>query len=398
MIVIGGGIGGLLVAALCPKVTLFERTSQVGGRFRNIPFRGFQLTTGALHMVPHGSKGPLAQLLKRAGAPCTIVDSNPLATFFYDKEMRFGQVLNQLKLAEKTWLYTTLLEMRYRKGDKRSFQEFLEHRTKNEIILRGFRSFCIWSLSLEPSQVPCREMFSIVKSMFKYRGPGVPMGGCSGVIRALKTAIRRRGNAIVHKRVTEIVADDKVYGVVDEDGKEHTDSKVVSDIGAKATSRLVRFPGDYQKRIDAMTPSEGIKYSLASKEPLIDHSGVMFTPALDYIGGINQVTNVDPSLAPEGYHLVMAHQRSSSREFKKEKEKGLSELEKLFDGRYEILNVQTYRRNNPVNHAASGQDLDQMTPIEGLYLVGDSAKGEGGIEVEGIALGVERLLGLVGIQ
>lgn len=384
-----------MVAALCPEVTLFERTSQLGGRFRNIPYRGFQLTTGALHMIPHGSKGPLANLLKRAGAECTIVDSDPLATFFYDKELRFRQVLNRLRLAEKTWLYTTLLEMRYRKGSKRPFQEFLEQRTKNEIVLRGFRSFCIWSLSLEPSQVPCNEMFSIVRSMFKYRGPGVPMGGCSGVIRALEKAIRRRGNSIVHKRVAEIMADDTVYGVTDEDGKEYQDSVVVSDIGAKATSRLVKFPRDYQERIDGMTPSEGIKYSLASKESLINHTGVMFTPGLDHIGGINQVTNVDPSLAPEGYHLVMAHQRVSSGNFGKEKEKGLSELEKLFDGRYEVLNVQIYRSGNPVNHAASGQDLDQVTPVKGLYLVGDSAKGEGGIEVEGIALGVERLLGIM---
>ncbi|MBU7024168.1 MAG: NAD(P)/FAD-dependent oxidoreductase [Theionarchaea archaeon] len=397
MIVIGGGIGGLLVAALCPEVTLFEKTSQLGGRFRNIPFRGFQLTTGALHMIPHGSKGPLARLLKRAGAECTIVDSNPLATFFYDKELRFRQVLNRLRLAEKTWLYTTLLEMRYRQGSKKPFQEFLEQRTKNDIVLRGFRSFCIWSLSLELSQVPCSEMFSIVKAMWKYRGPGVPMGGCSGVIRALEKAIRRRGNSIVHKRVTEIMADDTVYGVTDEDGKDYQDPVVVSDIGAKATSRLVKFPRDYQEKIDGVTPSEGIKYSLASKESLIDHSGVMFTPALEHIGGVNQVTNVDPSLAPEGYHLVMAHQKVSSSNFGKEKEKGLSELEKLFDGRYEVLNVQMYRSSNPVNHAASGQDLDQVTPVRGLYLVGDSAKGEGGIEVEGIALGVERLLGITGM-
>jgi phytoene dehydrogenase-like protein len=39
-----------------------------------------------------------------------------------------------------------------------------------------------------------------------------------------------------------------------------------------------------------------------------------------------------------------------------------------------------------------------VTPVKGLYLVGDSAKGEGGIEVEGIAMGVERLLKLVETQ
>jgi phytoene dehydrogenase-like protein len=392
MIVVGGGIGGLLVAALYPNTTLFEKMSSLGGRFRNMTYRGFQLTTGALHMVPHGSKGPLALLLQEVGADCTIIDASPIATFYYDKEFRFRQVLNRAGAAEKMRLYTMLLEMKIRKGGNQSFQKYLEKRTKNEIILKGFRSFCIWALSVEPDEVSSHEMFSIIKSLFKYKGPGTPMGGCSGIISVLKDAIVRRGNTIIHKKVTEISADEKVYGVIDKDGKEYSDSIVVSDIGAKATSQLVRFPKEYQKKIDALTPSEGIKYSLASKESLVWHNGVMLTPGLEYIGGVNQPTNADSRLAPKGYHLAMAHRKIASSNYKKEKEKGLEELEILFKGRnYEVLSVQIYRHNNPVNHAASGHDLDQETPIKGLYLVGDSAKGEGGIEVEGIALGVERL-------
>ncbi len=396
MIVIGGGLGGLLVAALYSDVTLFEKTANLGGRFRNLPHKGYQLTTGALHMVPHGSEGPLAQLLQKVGADCTIVDSDPIATFYYDKEYRFKQLLKKIGFFEKMRLYAMLLEMKYRRGGQKSFQEYLESRTKNEIVFKGFRSFCIWSLSLEPSEVFCHEMFSIVRSMFKYKGPGTPVGGCSKICDELKKVIVRRGNKIIHKKVTEILVDEKVYGVTDEDGKEYEDPTVVSDIGAKATSSLVKFPRDYQKRIDALTPSEGIKYSLASKEPLVWHNGVMFTPGLQYIGGVNQPTNTDPGLAPKGYHLVMAHQRLTSPNFKKEKEKGLEELEILFKGKkYEVLTTQIYRKDNPVNHAASGQDLDQKTPVEGLYLVGDSAKGEGGIEVEGIALGVERLTSMI---
>lgn len=396
MIVIGGGLGGLLVAALYHDVTLFEKTSHLGGRFRNIPFKGFQLTTGALHMVPHGSKGPLAQLLQKVDADCTIVDSYPIATFYYDKELRFRQVLKVIGSVEKMRLYAMLFEMKCRKGGKKPFQEYIERRTKNEMVLNGLRSFCIWSLSMYPSEVPCCEMFSIIKSLFKYRGPGIPLGGCSGIVNALKRVIVKKGNTIIHKKVVEISADQKVYGVTDEDGKEYTDSVVVSDIGAKATSQLVKFPTEYQNKIDRLQPSEGIKYSVATKESLLWHNGPMFTPGLQYIGGVNQVTNTDPSLAPKGYHLVMAHQKITSSDFKKEKEKGLKELEVLFKGKhYEVLAAQIYRRGNPVNHAASGQDVDQKTPVEGLYLVGDSAKGEGGMEVEGIALGVERLTTMV---
>lgn len=384
------------MAALYPNVTLFEKTSVLGGRFRNIPYKGFQLTTGALHMVPHGSRGPLAQLLQKAKADCTIADSRPVATYYFDRELRFSQVLKTIGSAEKLRLYAMLFEMKYRKGGKRPFQEYLEARTKSEMIHKGFESFCIWSLSLTPSELSCHEMFSITKSLFKYMGPGIPQGGCSGVINALEKVILKRGNKIIHKKVTDISADEKVYGVVDEDGKEYTDSIVVSDIGAQATSQLVKFSTEYQKRIDALTPSEGIKYSIASKEPLLQHTGVMFTPGLQYIGGVNQVTNADPSLAPKGYHLVMAHQKVTSQNFEKEKKKGLEDLDILFKGKeYEVLAVQIYRKNNPVNRASAGQDLDQKTPFTGLYLVGDSAKGEGGIEVEGIALGVEQLMKII---
>ncbi|HPS90276.1 MAG TPA: NAD(P)/FAD-dependent oxidoreductase, partial [Methanosarcina vacuolata] len=56
--------------------------------------------------------------------------------------------------------------------------------------------------------------------------------------------------------------------------------------------------------------------------------------------------------------------------------------------KYEVLLIQSYHDNWPVNRAASGTDPGNETPIPGLYVVGDGAKGKGGIEVEGVALGV----------
>lgn len=393
MIIIGGGIGGLLMAALYPNVTLLEKTSALGGRFRNIPYRGFQLTTGALHMIPHGATGPLARLLKRAEAHCSIVDASPISTFYYEKEYRFHELIKKIGSVEKWKLYAMLLEMRLREGGSESLQEYLDRRTQNTLVQEGFRSFCIWSLSMEPSNVPCHEFFAIIRSIFRYRGPGVPLGGCSGIIHALHKAIVQKKNRIVTTKVTEIMGDESVTGVIDEDGNQYEDSLIISDIGAKATSRLITFPSDYQKEIDSMHPSEGIKYTIACKKSVITHGGVMFTPGFSFIGGVDQVTNVDPSLAPPGYHLLMAHQKVSSHNFSKEREKGLTELKTLLaDIPHEILSIQIYRKNNPVNHAATGFDVPQKTPIEGLYLVGDAAKGKGGIEVEGIALGVEALI------
>jgi uncharacterized FAD-dependent dehydrogenase len=53
-----------------------------------------------------------------------------------------------------------------------------------------------------------------------------------------------------------------------------------------------------------------------------------------------------------------------------------------------------YSANWPVNRISSGFDLGNLTPVKGLFVVGDGAKGKGGIEVEGVALGVRNMLEL----
>jgi monoamine oxidase len=83
VLVIGSGLGGLLSAAWLSRagheVDVFERLPITGGRFTNIQYKGFQLSTGALHMIPHGPTGPLGTLLKDVGADVQIVRADPMA-------------------------------------------------------------------------------------------------------------------------------------------------------------------------------------------------------------------------------------------------------------------------------------------------------------------------------
>ncbi len=92
----------------------------------------------------------------------------------------------------------------------------------------------------------------------------------------------------------------------------------------------------------------------------------------------------------------MSHQALQSDDIQSEIELGLKDLEDIFKGKeYEVLMVQTYRNGWPVNRTASGSFTSNSTPIKGLYIVGDGAKGKGGIEVEGVALGVENTITLL---
>ena len=88
--IVGAGLGGLLAGALLSKdkendITIYEKLPFVGGRFTNIEYKGYQLTTGALHMIPHGADGYLAQLLNKAGCNVNIVNSNPDGLFRVNK-------------------------------------------------------------------------------------------------------------------------------------------------------------------------------------------------------------------------------------------------------------------------------------------------------------------------
>jgi len=87
-IIIGAGIGGLLTAAqvsrMEKKVVVLERSKYVGGRFTSVSRDGFQLSTGAVHMIPFGPQGVFARLLRRIEPRCQIDGSGFMASFHAD--------------------------------------------------------------------------------------------------------------------------------------------------------------------------------------------------------------------------------------------------------------------------------------------------------------------------
>ena len=68
VVVIGAGLGGLLAAAQFlrrgRRVVVVERLAHPGGRFTAKTFQGAQVSTGAVHMLPFGSNGELAGMLR----------------------------------------------------------------------------------------------------------------------------------------------------------------------------------------------------------------------------------------------------------------------------------------------------------------------------------------------
>ena len=400
--IIGAGLGGLLTGAKLLDagydVEIFERLPFIGGRFANLDYNGFKLSTGALHMIPHGSRGPLAQLLREVGANVNIIDSNPMAVIRKDngEHIDFHDFRKELSLTKQVKLGTILAySLRFKPHSDISFRDWVLKFFHDEFLLRLADSFCGWALSLQAKDVPAHEMLEIIDNMYLYKGSGVPEGGCGAVTGALADVIRSKGGNIHTKSSVDkiILENDRATGICS-NGKTVDSDIVISDIGHPATAMLYECRDkEYLEKINRVKPSKGVKICLSSDEPLIGHSGVYFTPYAERINGMNEVTNADPSLAPQGKHLVMSHQAVISDDLIEEIKLGLSDLNMLFpDKKYKVLLIQSYSNGWPVNRTSSGSDTGNTTPVRNLYVVGDGAKGKGGIEVEGVALGVRNVM------
>src|SRR5260221_12247696 len=85
VVVIGAGLGGLLSAAQFlrrgQRVVVVERLAHPGGRFTAKTFQGAQVSTGAVHMLPFGSNGELAGMLRALAVPHHVHDAGGFASF-----------------------------------------------------------------------------------------------------------------------------------------------------------------------------------------------------------------------------------------------------------------------------------------------------------------------------
>ncbi len=106
-------------------------------------------------------------------------------------------------------------------------------------ILRLADSACGWSLSTTAANTPASEIVTIMKNIQKHGTPGVPMGGCGGVVDALARVVEANGGRIsLSSKVDSVkVEDGKATGVV-VGGEDVPADIVISNIGHGLTAGL----------------------------------------------------------------------------------------------------------------------------------------------------------------
>ncbi|HZU68019.1 MAG TPA: FAD-dependent oxidoreductase [Ktedonobacteraceae bacterium] len=453
-IVIGGGLGGLLSAAQLlqrsKRVVVLERLPHCGGRFTAKTFQGTQVSTGAVHMIPFGSSGVLARMLRRLRVPHRFFDADVFGSFHvHGKQIRSRGLLGLFKVfgpRQFFWFARVGYLMFFRRLPPQErnlpFDLWLERHidtSRNPELTAFFERISRFALSLELHQVSTAEVINTTKNMFRYGAPGIVEGGCGALTNALERHILDQGAEVrLRHDVLQIVHDeDKITGVRVRNkatGEEYvlTAPLVISDIGPRATHALLSNQqitqaavlkkqlvsagqgdgaqfnatginaGDAHEQIagdEDFPEAVGLKVHVLSDVSLIPHKGIMYCLDTKRIAGMVQPTNCDPSLAPPGKHLLITHQVIQSNTIEEEKELALADLRMMFGETFEkhcrVLTMSAYRGEWPVNRVAQGADVTAETSMQGLYLVGDAVKPSGYLMVEGVAQSVNSLLDLL---
>lgn len=404
--IIGAGLGGLLSAAALAKqgneVAVFEKLDYAGGRFTNINYKGFQLSTGALHMIPHVN-GPLARMLSMLQANVKLIPCSPPGLFRIDnKDYTYKQLPELFGAWNKLKLAKLMNDLHHGKGGDESYLEWVRKRISHKKVFDLANSFCRWSLSLDADEISSGEIVAITKNVAIYGGPAIPLRGCAGISNELANIITSNNGEIHLKTPAKRIAveNGRAAGIETAE-KFYEFDAVISNAGPKATLSLCSpnaFTPEYTAMINSIKEAKGIKLCFGASKAMLRTTAPVFTPDAEKIGGMDEVTNADPSLAPDGMHLIMAHQKlygSSQSDIKKEIEEGVEDMKKMipeFEKCCSLLIPQVYKENNPVNRACSGMHIPFTTPVKSLYNVGDGIKPAGFIETDGVAKGVELML------
>ncbi len=414
LVVVGAGISGLLMAAYATRAgrtaLVIERRRIPGGRFSGELVAGAQISTGALHVIPHGSRGPLSQALAELGIDQPIIDSevvcsvwSPQGHVIWAKPHQFfTRVLPLSELLKAIRLYIHLKSDRDFEG---TVEDWMRMRRMDGRIYQLLRAAIDFALGIRPDQLSWKEFREIMKSFRRLGGTGVPRGGSRSVAERLTDYVRQKGGAVLlHTEVLDVrgLLDGEQGWLVTYHERGTAQTRDVTARTLVATAGAAAWPSRAAEVSDAATePACGFKVQLLLPFSVVSHNGIMFCTGTRKISGLAQLSNADRSLAPAGMHLVNTfHACAHDANPVEERSDALRDLE-MITGRQIandwILSAAIYRGRWPVNRSQQGREL---TPQVGtnFYRVGDACKPSGLIMVEGAAESARELAARLGFR
>ncbi len=408
--VIGAGICGLSLSALLVndgyKVLILEKANILGGRARVIEKEGYRLDFG-IHTVRFGKKSALAKTLEtirnKEQNPVEFQELNTSYFFLESKKPSHWEILptglsgmtkgHYFKLMKIGKLLLKISTVKKEKNLERSVQDWIKSHKLNEPSLLYLKLITA-SMQVCPflDRASLGELRRNLAEVVKKRiSVSYPLGGWKLIFERLIEKINKgRGKIITDRCVEEIIVEKEKAVKIKAKNNLYQAKKVVIAVPVQEIFEFFDknlVDSEFLNACKNLGPTGGLSLDIALKARISEGKGLFYFDDPLSFGFFT--SNLDPSCAPKGKQLFTicspcdvdnltdpAFRDNLLRSLKEKLFKGFPDMEKnieferplftLFDGAE--VNVHQYQERRP--------DF-KISPLENLYLVGDSTAGKG---------------------
>ncbi|MFL6424793.1 MAG: phytoene desaturase family protein [Nitrososphaeraceae archaeon] len=422
IVVVGGGVGGLATAAILAAegftVSIYEKTSNVGGRGLCKSMDGYLLDSG-FHSIRGADKGAASAVLRKLGKEikfATKYSDGVLPKQFYNGKMAYApnNLIELLMYPLLPWRdkisFMTLFQRIKKKPldhlDEITVSELLkELNVDSKDLIDHIKTLVGIAFYCDPDleKVSAGELYRYLEH-FPY-DVGFPISGWKQIIDNMINSIIENGGTIETRKEAEKVVIEEVgrdnneptksavtvTGIV-VDGKMVCGDAVVLNVPLYEFPRLVQqeyLPKQLNKLLQNFEPSASMIMDIASNDEIMQGKYDTIV-TLEPLAIFRVPTKYDNTLAPQGKHILsawmpIASDKSHNREYL---ETRYAELQRIMNKIFPELaqNSDIIRRMvfsttigfyPKPSMSRSKRPNFSLQGLKNLYLVGDATNVDG---------------------
>ncbi len=427
VIIVGSGIGGLMTAAglsrAGKKVLVLEQLGFIGGKYTQLPYDGYAITTAA--WTCPGPKSRIGKLCTKLEAPIQWVtihdvksrgehwlvtkDGRRFATLDEAQETLVGGARGMAKVYK--WIADMYDPAVHYPDDMTARQYIEKYFPGNEEYVKYVETiitYCFASQTVDTFSANETKR-AIVDALEQMAVWGTAVGGTAAIVDGLEQVIQRNhGEIATRTQVKSIMLENgKACGVKLMDGRTIKAEVVVHNAGIKRLIQLVgeeNLPQEYVTHLRGAVPAVVAALILGLNEALLgDEHSLLHSMGWERTLNSYAPTFFDPNLAPPGKHMLdVFWVMQPPYDLKYELELVRTQLREIFPNFDQAVELQvpmffsgawTAEMAHRLGQSG-GERLDPVSPIPGLLLAGYDCIGYG-MAGDIIPHGVEKALFMI---